>query len=55
VYAYRSRVNSKFKTNYDLPVLFVTQLMGIAFGLDGKDLGLKTNIVPADKVLANYI
>lgn len=53
--AYRSRVNSKFKTNYDLPVLFVTQLMGIAFGLDSKDLGLKTNIVPADKVLANYI
>ncbi len=53
--AYRGRVNSKFKTNYDLPVLFVTQLMGVAFGIDGKDLGLKTNIVPAGKVLANYI
>jgi len=53
--AYQSRVNSKFKTNYSLPVLFITQLMGIAFGLNNQELGLKTNIVPVDTVLANYI
>jgi heterodisulfide reductase subunit B len=53
--AYQSRVNSKFKTNYNLPILFFTQLMGIAFGLNSQDLGLKTNIVRVDRVLAKYL
>lgn len=53
--AYQSRVNRKFKTNYNLPVLFFTQLMGIAFGLKENDLGLKTSIIPVEKTLAKYI
>jgi len=53
--AYQGRVNSKFKTNYNLPILFFTQLMGVAFGLNSEDLGLKTNIVPPQKVLAEYL
>ncbi|HID27000.1 MAG TPA: hypothetical protein EYP22_04100, partial [Methanosarcinales archaeon] len=28
------------------PILYFTQLMGIAFGLDRKELGLDKNIVP---------
>jgi len=52
--AYQSRVSRRFRTNFNLPVLFFTQLMGIAFGLSDKDLGLKTCIVPAEKVLAKY-
>ncbi len=53
--AYQSRVNSKFKTNYHLPILFFTQLMGVALGLNEKELGLKTNVVPVEKVLAKYL
>ena len=53
--AYQSRVNKKFKTNFNLPILFFTQLMGVAFGLSDDDLGLKTNIVPAESVLAKYL
>jgi heterodisulfide reductase subunit B2 len=53
--AYQTMVNRKYKTNYQLPVLYFTQLMGIAFGIDKDDLGLKTNIVPAAKVLAKFI
>jgi heterodisulfide reductase subunit B2 len=53
--AYQSMVNRKYKTNYKLPILFFTQLMGVAFGLEQKELGLETNIVPAGKALANYI
>ena len=49
--AYQSRVNSKFKTNYKLPVLFFTQLIGIALGIEGKTLGLNTNIVSPHEVL----
>jgi heterodisulfide reductase subunit B len=49
--AYQSRVNRKYKTNYKLPVLFFTQLIGIAFGIEGKTLGLNTNIVSPNAVL----
>ena len=52
---YQGKVNSKFKTNFKLPVLFFTQLIGLALGIDGKTLGLEKCIVPADKVLAKYV
>jgi heterodisulfide reductase subunit B len=52
--AYQNRVNKKFKTNYRLPVLFFTQLMGIAFGLGDKELGLKQGVVSSEKVLLKY-
>lgn len=50
--AYQSRVNGRFKTNYNIPVLFITQLIGLALGLDAKSLGLDANIVTAGAVLA---
>ncbi len=53
--AYQARVNKEFKTRFNLPVLFFTQLMGVAFGLEEKDLGLKTSIVPVERALAKYI
>jgi len=53
--AYQSRVNKKFKTSFNLSVLFFTQLMGVAFGIEERDLGLKSNIVPVERVLAKYI
>jgi len=49
--AYQSRVNKRFKTNYKLPVLFFTQLIGLALGIEGKTLGLNTNIVLPNEVL----
>jgi len=52
--AYQSKVNSKFKTNYNLPVLFTSQLIGIALGIDPISLGLNTNIVSPSQVL-DYI
>jgi len=53
--AYQGTVNRKFKTNYNLPILFFTQLMGIAFGIESKAVGLEYNVVPADKVLAAHV
>jgi heterodisulfide reductase subunit B len=53
--AYQSRVSQKMKTRFNLPVLFFTQLMGFAFGLSEEDLGLKTSIVPVERVLAKYL
>jgi heterodisulfide reductase subunit B len=51
---FQSQVNKKFKTKFNLPILFFTQLMGVAFGLSDEELGLKTGIVPAEKVLAKF-
>ena len=52
--AYQSRVNSKFKTGYNLPILFISQLIGLALGIDHISLGLNTNIVSPNEVL-DYI
>jgi len=49
--AYQGRVNSRFKASFKLPVLFVTQLIGLALGVNTKSLGLRTNIVSPRPVL----
>jgi heterodisulfide reductase subunit B len=36
----------------DLPVVFFTQLMGLALGLDPAQLGLKRHIVPTASLVA---
>lgn len=52
---FQSNVNKKFKTNYNMPILFFTQLIGFAIGLDVKDLGMDKSIVLPDRVLAGYL
>ncbi len=52
--AYQMRVNSEFKTKFNIPVLFVTQLIGLALGIDAKSLGLDYGIVSPSPVL-NHI
>ncbi|MDD4859089.1 MAG: CoB--CoM heterodisulfide reductase iron-sulfur subunit B family protein [Dehalococcoidales bacterium] len=49
--AYQSLVNGKFSTHYNLPVFFISQLIGVALGLDEKSLGLDRNIVSPQQVL----
>jgi heterodisulfide reductase subunit B len=49
--AYQGEMNQFFKTDYHMPVLFFTQLMGLAFGVDPKDLGFGLELVSARNVL----
>jgi heterodisulfide reductase subunit B len=49
--AYQGRVNSRFKTKFNIPVLYITQLIGLALGIEEKKLGLDTNIVSPRAVL----
>jgi heterodisulfide reductase subunit B len=51
--AYQSRVNGFFKTDFKLPILFFTQLVGIALGLPPEKLGFGKEIVTAWPVLEN--
>jgi heterodisulfide reductase subunit B len=53
--AYQSLVNSQFKASYNLPVLFVTQLIGVALGIPAKELALDKNIVSPMRVLDPYL
>ena len=43
--AFQGQMNGYFHTNYHMPILFFTQLMGLAFGLPAKQLGLNRNFV----------
>lgn len=45
--AYQHETNTHFGTNYHIPILFFTQLMGIAFGVAPEKLGFGKEIVDA--------
>lgn len=47
----QKRIESKFQTSYDLPVLYYPQLLGLALGIDQEMLGFNTNKVKADRLL----
>jgi heterodisulfide reductase subunit B len=49
--AYQGEMNHHFRTNYHMPILFFTQLVGLAFGLDPKALGIGSEVVSASHAL----
>ena len=50
--AYQENVNKHFGTNYKIPILYFTQLMGLAFGIPPKKLGFGKEFISADPALA---
>jgi len=51
---YQRKVNSLFKTKFNIPVIYFTQLIGLALGKDFRELGLNRLAVkmkPLEKVL----
>lgn len=53
--AYQSSVNKAYGTNFSIPVLYFTQLMGISFGLKMNELNLGKEFVQAKRVLSKYV
>jgi heterodisulfide reductase subunit B len=47
-------IESEFETTYDLPVLYLTQILGLAMGFDRKELGLNLNVVKTKELLAPF-
>jgi len=45
------KIESKYKVNLDMPVIYFTQLMGLAFGYEAKELGLQRNLVSPMKLV----
>ncbi|MEX1246970.1 MAG: CoB--CoM heterodisulfide reductase iron-sulfur subunit B family protein [Anaerolineales bacterium] len=49
---YQAEMNKFFGTSYKMPILFFTQLIGLAFGFSPKELGIGKEIVSAAPALA---
>ena len=49
--AFQGEMNHHFGTHYQMPIVFFTQLMGLAFGMDAKELGFGMELVSAKKAL----
>ncbi len=50
--AYQGEANRFFGTKYQMPIVFFTQLMALAFGIDAKSAGFGLELVSAKKALA---
>lgn len=49
--AYQDLVNRHFKTKFRIPILYFTQLLGLAMGLKAKDLGFGKEFIDASVAL----
>jgi heterodisulfide reductase subunit B len=50
---YQDAINKKFGDSFNIPVVFYSQLMAVAFGMDGKkDAALDNNMIKPEKVMA---
>lgn len=49
---FQGPMNRHFKTSFNMPVLYFTQMMGLAFGLDAASLGIGSELVDARPALA---
>ena len=49
---FQGAMNAYFKTNYQMPVLYFTQVIGLALGFDAKDMDIGSELVSARPALA---
>jgi heterodisulfide reductase subunit B len=47
-------IENEYETEYKIPVLYLTQILGMAMGFDRKALGLNMNVVKTKDLLKPY-
>jgi heterodisulfide reductase subunit B len=52
---YQTQVNEEFGTDYSIPVLYFTQIMGLALGIAPKKLGIGSELVSTLPLLSKYV
>jgi heterodisulfide reductase subunit B len=52
---YQDDVNKMFGTNFKLPALYFTQLMGLSFGFSRKELGIHEEMIPSQPLLEKHL
>lgn len=53
--AYQHKAGRKYKLEFNLPVVYFTQLMGLAMNLPKGQLGFEKGIVPVKQIIASFI
>jgi len=53
--AYQHAIGKAIGADCEIPVLYFTQLMGVAFGLSSKQLALKDSLTPVEAMLAEKV
>jgi heterodisulfide reductase subunit B len=54
--AYQGRINKALGTEFDMPIVYLTQLMAVAFGMDlKKEAALNYNIIPPEGILKKAV
>jgi heterodisulfide reductase subunit B len=48
-------VEKELKVKFDMPVVYITQLLGLALGIDAKKLGFDKNIVSTKRILEKVV
>jgi heterodisulfide reductase subunit B len=48
---YQTDINREFGTDLSMPIMYFTQLLGLAFGIPAKKLGIGSEVVSADEVV----
>jgi heterodisulfide reductase subunit B len=52
---YQTAVNEEFDTNFHVPVLYFTQLMGVALGISRRQLGIGSELISAAPILSQLM
>jgi heterodisulfide reductase subunit B len=52
---YQQQVNDEFGTDFNLPVMYFTQLLGLAFEIPAKRLGIGTELVSVAPVFSQFM
>ena len=52
---YQLQVNEEFGTDFSIPILYFTQLMGLAFGIAPRKLGIGSELVSTLPILSRFI
>ena len=47
-------IETEFEINYNLPVLYLPQILGVAMGFERKELGLNMNVIKTKDLLSPY-
>ncbi len=50
VEVYQGQINKKYGTKFNMPVVYYSQLMAVAYGGSAKDAGLDGNIIRATRL-----
>lgn len=53
--AYQDRINNVFKTEFNIPILYFTQLLGIVLGIPGRKLGIDASFVPMNRKVTSLM